>query len=41
MDRLTFTAQATGEEPAGGAAIGEAIGATAGALAAGPCSPWR
>jgi hypothetical protein len=34
MDRLTFTAQATGEEPAGGAAIGEAIGATAGALVA-------
>jgi hypothetical protein len=34
MDKLTFTAQATGEEPAGGAAIGEAIGATAGALVA-------
>jgi hypothetical protein len=34
MDRLTFLAQATGEEPAGGAAIGEAIGATAGALVA-------
>ncbi len=34
MDRLTFTAQATGDEPAGGAAIGEAIGATAGALVA-------
>ncbi len=34
MDRLTFTAQATGDEPAGGAAIAEAIGATAGALVA-------
>jgi hypothetical protein len=34
MDRLTFTAQAAGDEPAGGAAIGEAIGATAGALVA-------
>jgi hypothetical protein len=34
MDTLTFVAQATGEEPAGGAAIGEAIGATAGALVA-------
>jgi hypothetical protein len=34
MDRLTFVAQATGDEPAGGAAIGEAIGATAGALVA-------
>ncbi|HEV2873772.1 MAG TPA: hypothetical protein VGW14_01375 [Thermoleophilaceae bacterium] len=32
MDRLNFFAQATGDEPAGGAAIGEAIGATAGAL---------
>jgi hypothetical protein len=34
MDMLTFLAQASGEEPAGGAAIGEAIGATAGALVA-------
>jgi hypothetical protein len=34
MDRLTFVAQAAGDEPAGGAAIGEAIGATAGALVA-------
>ena len=34
MDGLTVTGQATGEEPAGGAAIGEAIGATAGALVA-------
>jgi hypothetical protein len=34
MGRLTFLAQATGDEPAGGAAIGEAIGATAGALVA-------
>ncbi|MGH2715534.1 MAG: hypothetical protein ACRDM7_16920, partial [Thermoleophilaceae bacterium] len=34
MDRLTFVAQATGDEPAGGAALGEAIGATAGALVA-------
>jgi hypothetical protein len=34
MDRLNFFAQATGDEPAGGAAIGEAIGATAGALVA-------
>jgi hypothetical protein len=34
MDTLTFVAQATGDEPAGGAAIGEAIGATAGALVA-------
>jgi hypothetical protein len=32
MDRLIFLAQATGDEPAGGAAIGEAVGATAGAL---------
>ena len=32
MDTMTFVAQATGDEPAGGAAIGEAIGATAGAL---------
>jgi hypothetical protein len=34
MDRLTFVAQAAGDEPAGGAAIGEAIGATAGAVVA-------
>jgi hypothetical protein len=34
MDRLTFIARAAGDEPAGGAAIGEAIGATAGALVA-------
>src|ERR687895_2567477 len=34
MDTLTLFAQATGDEPAGGAAIGEAIGATAGALMA-------
>src|ERR671914_457652 len=34
MDTLTFVAQATGDEPAGGAAIGEATGATAGALVA-------
>jgi hypothetical protein len=34
MDRLTFVAQATGDEPAGGAAVGEAIGATTGALVA-------
>src|SRR5687768_13075891 len=34
MDRLTLLAQATGDEPAGGAAIGEAIGATAGAALA-------
>jgi hypothetical protein len=34
MDRLSFLAQATGDEPAGGAALGEAIGATAGALVA-------
>jgi hypothetical protein len=34
MDRLTLFAQATGDEPAGGAAIGEAIGATAGAAIA-------
>jgi hypothetical protein len=32
METLTFIAQAAGDEPAGGAAIGEAIGATAGAL---------
>src|ERR671914_2568359 len=31
MDRLISFAQATGDEPAGGAAIAEAIGATAGA----------
>src|ERR687895_733853 len=34
MDTLTPFAQATGDEPAGGAAIGEAIGATAGAAVA-------
>ena len=34
MHALGYIAQATGEEPAGGAAIGEAIGATAGALVA-------
>jgi hypothetical protein len=34
MDRLTFVAQATGDEPAGGAAIAEAIAATAGGLVA-------
>src|SRR5918999_1554249 len=34
MDTLTQFAQATGDEPAGGAAIGEAIGATAGAAVA-------
>jgi hypothetical protein len=34
MDMLTFIAQATGDEPAGGAAVGEAIGATAGAVVA-------
>jgi hypothetical protein len=34
MNALGYVAQATGEEPAGGAAIGEAIGATAGALVA-------
>jgi hypothetical protein len=32
MQTMTLFAQATGDEPAGGAAIGEAIGATAGAL---------
>ena len=32
MNTLTLLAQATGDEPAGGAAAGEAIGATAGAL---------
>ncbi|MGH2804606.1 MAG: hypothetical protein ACRDL4_16415, partial [Thermoleophilaceae bacterium] len=32
MDTLTFVAQATGDEPAGGAAAAEAIGATAGAV---------
>jgi hypothetical protein len=32
METMTLLAQATGDEPAGGAAIGEAIGATAGAL---------
>src|SRR5918999_381975 len=34
MDRLTLLAQATGDEPAGGAALGEAVGATAGAALA-------
>ena len=34
MNALGYIAQATGEEPAGGAAIGEAIGATAAALVA-------
>jgi hypothetical protein len=34
MHRLTWLAQATGDEPAGGAAIGEAIGATVGAALA-------
>jgi hypothetical protein len=34
MDRLTLFAQATGDEPAGGAALAEAIGATAGAALA-------
>jgi hypothetical protein len=34
MDTLSVVAQATGDEPAGGAAIGEALGATAGALVA-------
>jgi hypothetical protein len=32
METMTLFAQATGDEPAGGAAVGEAIGATAGAL---------
>jgi len=32
MNTLSHIGQATGEEPAGGAAIGEALGATAGAL---------
>jgi 2-C-methyl-D-erythritol 4-phosphate cytidylyltransferase len=32
MDRLTLLAQATGDEPAGGAALGEAIAAGAPAL---------
>jgi hypothetical protein len=32
MDTLFFVARATGDEPAGGAAVGEAIGATAGAV---------
>jgi hypothetical protein len=32
MDTLTSVAQATGSEPAGGAAAGEAIGATVGAV---------
>ncbi|MEA2330549.1 MAG: hypothetical protein QOK00_1081 [Thermoleophilaceae bacterium] len=34
MDTMTFVAQATGDEPAGGAAIGEALGATAAAVVA-------
>jgi hypothetical protein len=34
MGTLTLVGQATGNEPAGGAAIGEALGATAGALVA-------
>jgi hypothetical protein len=34
MNTLTFLAQATGSEPAGGAAAGEAIGATVGAIVA-------
>jgi hypothetical protein len=34
MNPLPLIAQATGDEPAGGAAIGEALGATAGALVA-------
>src|ERR671915_1521506 len=34
MQTMTLFGQATGDEPAGGAAIGEAIGATAGALVA-------
>ena len=34
MDTMTLVAQATGDEPAGGAAIGEALGATAGAAVA-------
>jgi hypothetical protein len=32
MSTLTFVGQATGDEPAGGAAVGEAVGATVGAL---------
>src|SRR5918999_984625 len=34
MDRLTLLAQAIGDEPAGGAALGEAVGAPAGAALA-------
>ena len=34
MNTLGYIAQATGEEPAGGAAVGEAIAATAGAMVA-------
>jgi hypothetical protein len=34
MDTLNLIAQAAGDEPAGGAAVGEAIGATAGAMVA-------
>jgi hypothetical protein len=34
MNTLTFVGQATGNEPAGGAALGEALGATAGAMLA-------
>src|ERR687896_787666 len=34
MDRLTLLAQAIGDEPAGGAALGEAVGAPAGAAPA-------
>src|SRR5215218_3862977 len=34
MDAMTLVGQATGNEPAGGAALGEALGATAGALIA-------
>jgi hypothetical protein len=34
MNTLTFVGQATGTQPAGGAALGEALGATAGAMVA-------
>ncbi len=37
---MTFIAQSTGQEPAGGAAIGEAVGATAGALVATALVAW-
>ena len=37
---MTFIAQSTGQEPAGGAAIGEAVGATAGALIATALIIW-